>query len=458
MEQKEIEVKSGSSGASVSFNPLSKNPRNTIRVHSGRSYYRKKKVWLCNDKKAHHNLTYFEDLEKEREEKRIQDEKRAIELAETNAFTNKLEEKIKDSIFNQLKKTKTKETLKILFNDQEFSEKAEKCYTDLRASTDEDLKITDPKELMKFLIHERPFSFKKGKGISLEGTRLISKDEFLVSLLPRVLDIEPVADELVETWKSRKKKLWLGFFTIPVFGIGIPLWVYWKYFYKKEQRNEYKARRKVATRIKIHVDELNDQLSKSAQPILNIMCVNKLLSSELSSDGVPKNKYLYGAMTELFGSNVTEYKEECTISIMSSSVGSRKENRVLKKYVESEDFWNISSKALAMSVAESDGEVSKEEAKVIDQIADLSAESIKIYNQIVEFDDEEQVIINTVNLMGSHSEDLIAELINNLLFLSEADGEISDSEIEKIKSISGGCGLSDKKFKSVFERYVPNNT
>jgi tellurite resistance protein len=188
------------------------------------------------------------------------------------------------------------------------------------------------------------------------------------------------------------------------------------------------------------------------------MCVNKLLSSELSYDGVPKNKYLYGAMKELFGSNLIEYKEECTISIMSSSVESQKEKRVLKKYVESEDFWNISSYALAMSVAEADGEVSKEEVKVIDQIADLSADSIKIYNQIVEFDDEDQVIINAVTLMGDHNEALKAEIINNLLFLSQADGEISDSEIEKIKSISSGCGLSDKKFKSVFEIYVPNNT
>ena len=69
MARKQITYKRGKSGFSFSFNPFANTEKKrdrvlkSVRVHSGRSYTAIRKVWVCNDEKACHDVDYYKNLE-----------------------------------------------------------------------------------------------------------------------------------------------------------------------------------------------------------------------------------------------------------------------------------------------------------------------------------------------------------------------------------------------------------
>ena len=66
MKQVTVEEVSGRSGASVSVSPFAGKGKlaKSIRLHSGRTYKRNRKVWVCMTEEACHNPNYFIELEK----------------------------------------------------------------------------------------------------------------------------------------------------------------------------------------------------------------------------------------------------------------------------------------------------------------------------------------------------------------------------------------------------------
>ena len=66
MKQVDTNEVSGSSGMSVSFSPFAgkRGIAKSIRVHSGRKYKSRRKIWVCLDNVAHHKPNYYAELEK----------------------------------------------------------------------------------------------------------------------------------------------------------------------------------------------------------------------------------------------------------------------------------------------------------------------------------------------------------------------------------------------------------
>ena len=59
-------------------------------------------------------------------------------------------------------------------------------------------------------------------------------------------------------------------------------------------------------------------------------------------------------------------------------------------------------------------------------------------------------IANQVGMLFSGNQLMLEELLNNLFFIAEADGNISVSEIEVLKSISHSFNLSENDFQRIF--------
>ena len=79
MKRVTINVKTGHSGGSFSGRPLagsSQSVRKSVRVYSGRSYYKTKQVWQCKDFWAHGSEDYYVKREQRSEEQRLASEER----------------------------------------------------------------------------------------------------------------------------------------------------------------------------------------------------------------------------------------------------------------------------------------------------------------------------------------------------------------------------------------------
>jgi len=79
MERKTINVKTGHSSGSFSGRPLagsSQSVKKSIRVYSGRSYYRTKQVWCCKDHFAHGDENYYIKKEQRAEKDRLEKEEK----------------------------------------------------------------------------------------------------------------------------------------------------------------------------------------------------------------------------------------------------------------------------------------------------------------------------------------------------------------------------------------------
>ena len=91
MKRVTIDVKTGHSGASFSGRPLagsSQSVRKSIRVYSGRSYYKTKQVWQCKNFLAHHREDYYTKKEQRAEEERLATVERRKRAAHEKSVKN----------------------------------------------------------------------------------------------------------------------------------------------------------------------------------------------------------------------------------------------------------------------------------------------------------------------------------------------------------------------------------
>ena len=86
LKQKQIRKNTGSSGVGFSFNPQKKQ---SVRINSGRSYYKNMVVWVCKNTFAHGNAQYYE----QEEEKLI----KAAEIKAEKKETKRADAKIADN-------------------------------------------------------------------------------------------------------------------------------------------------------------------------------------------------------------------------------------------------------------------------------------------------------------------------------------------------------------------------
>ena len=80
----------------------------------------------------------------------------------------------------------------------------------------------------------------------------------------------------------------------------------------------------------------------------------------------------------------------------------------------------------------------------------------KIFNEAKKSKFGYKKIADQIGMLFSDNKLILEELLNNLFYIAEADGNISINEIEVLKSISQSFHLSEKDFQRIFtfENYM----
>jgi len=269
--------------------------------------------------------------------------------------------------------------------------------------------------------------------------------DFLSNVLPALAKNSSVSEKSKQAWKNRRKMLWIGFFTIPVFGLGALIWVFAKFAYKKNEVSAFLETLKFASSVQSKTNLFHMDVAKRTKPILNRLVLDDLMAKK----SVYSNKYFVPAFESLFGKTPYEQKESTTIDIVNSLANSRVDKKITKQFVESEDFFSIACYALALTVAEADGDFSKEEQKLIEKNLDLSADALKVFQDLAKLSDRNKFVLATLHTMHHDNPALLSELVHNLFVLEDADGEITKDELACIKSIADGLSISTTKFNGI---------
>ena len=145
------------------------------------------------------------------------------------------------------------------------------------------------------------------------------------------------------------------------------------------------------------------------------------------------------------------------IGIMIGGSFDRKSVFIKSKRINSQQKQNIFALSiiiLSAKIAKADGKVTKDEIYAFKEkfkIPENEMEQVgKIFNEAKKTKYGYEQIATQVGELFSDNKLLLEELLNNLFYIAESDGETSVSEIEILKSISKLFGLSKEDFQRIF--------
>ena len=118
-----------------------------------------------------------------------------------------------------------------------------------------------------------------------------------------------------------------------------------------------------------------------------------------------------------------------------------------------QEIFVLSIIILSAKIAKADGQVTKEEIYAFKEKFKIPEDEIsevrKIFNQAKKSKDGYEQVANQVGSLFSDNKILLEELLNNLFYIAESDGNTSEHEIDVLKSISTSFGLSDNDFQRI---------
>jgi DnaJ like chaperone protein len=119
-----------------------------------------------------------------------------------------------------------------------------------------------------------------------------------------------------------------------------------------------------------------------------------------------------------------------------------------------QNIFALSIIILSAKIAKADGIVTKDEIYAFKDkfnIPDNEMPEVgKIFNKAKKSKDGYEQIANQIGLLFSDNKVLLEELLNNLFYIAESDGDTSIQEIKVLKSISKSFGLSENDFQRIF--------
>ena len=125
-----------------------------------------------------------------------------------------------------------------------------------------------------------------------------------------------------------------------------------------------------------------------------------------------------------------------------------------------QNIFALSVIILSAKIAKADGEVTEDEIYAFKEkfkIAENEMSDVgKIFNEAKKSKDGFEKIASQIGMLFSDNKILLEELLNNLFFIAESDGETSLSEIKTLKSISNHFGLSENDFQRIFHSRLNN--
>ena len=127
---------------------------------------------------------------------------------------------------------------------------------------------------------------------------------------------------------------------------------------------------------------------------------------------------------------------------------------------QKQNFFALSIIILSAKLAKSDGVVTKDEIEAFKEKfkipnSDLANVS-KIFNEAKKSTYGYKQIADQVGQLFADNKILLEELLNNLFYIAEADGNISINEIEFLKSVGNSFNLTENEFQRIFHSRLKN--
>ena len=125
-----------------------------------------------------------------------------------------------------------------------------------------------------------------------------------------------------------------------------------------------------------------------------------------------------------------------------------------------QSIFAISIIILSAKIAKADGKVTKDEIYAFRDKFKIPENEMsevgKIFNEAKKNIEGYEQIANQVGALFSDNKIILEELLNNLFYIAESDGNTSTQEIKVLKSISKSFGLSENDFQRIFHARLNN--
>lgn len=465
MKQIEVRQKSGQSGWRVSFSPKRKK---NVRIKVPRNYYSIRKKWVCADEDACHNPQYYVELEKRRAAERAEQERYYAEQERLQKIEDQ-KEQTKSSIKSQIKSYLTPSIiarratiLKPLIDDPEiksaFSEMKKQFKGQMRSTSDKniiaeiirqgDIVASFPLKSMKNIKFEIP-SHRSSKEIVSKfffpEKRTFSQTFLLILrwVLARIVLIGCLLNLLLLIWVLDE----YDFHPIVPYQIGtLVLLIFLGGLLYKETSAQIQ---------KEEIKKIADLISRffHKTPLLK-----ETLEQLKSDDELASLPYFYDCYPEVIGKDawqeVKVSKPKETNSKTKTNTKTKSETnsmRTLREIYESDEFFDICMIVLMRAVGGADGQLSKDEMNQIKSKYSVSKSSEKLITSFMKIKGHQDMILKVMTTLFAGNIAVLELVINNLMTLAEADGEVSQSEIREIHSIGKKLGLSKESVQNIIE-------
>ncbi len=127
---------------------------------------------------------------------------------------------------------------------------------------------------------------------------------------------------------------------------------------------------------------------------------------------------------------------------------------------QKQNIFALSIIILSAKIAKADGQVTKDEIHAFKEKFRIPNEEMsqvgKIFDEAKKNSDGYEQIANQIGLLFADNKILLEELLNNLFYIAEADGNVSTNEINILKSISTSFHLSENDFQRIFHSRLQN--
>jgi len=127
---------------------------------------------------------------------------------------------------------------------------------------------------------------------------------------------------------------------------------------------------------------------------------------------------------------------------------------------QKQNLFALSVIILSAKVAKADGQVTKDEIYAFKDKFNIPENEMqevgKIFNEAKKSKHGYEQIAKQVGVLFSDNKVLLEELINNLFYIAESDGNVSIHEIELLKKISQFFNLSENDFQRIFQSRLNN--
>ena len=127
---------------------------------------------------------------------------------------------------------------------------------------------------------------------------------------------------------------------------------------------------------------------------------------------------------------------------------------------QKQNLFALSVIILSAKVAKADGQVTKDEIHAFKDKFNVPENEMqevgKIFNEAKNSKHGYDKIAKQVGVLFSDNKILLEELINNLFYIAESDGNVSKNEIELLKKISQYFNLSENDFQRIFQSRLNN--